>query len=69
MFWKTIIGKIIKSRYIGIFPIINKIIDIGRRLPQIIGDLKDKAKLSSPRAQRAGPKGPCAESARAVTGT
>ena len=28
----------------------------------------DKSELSSPRAKRAGPKGPCAESARAVTG-
>ena len=42
-----IIGKIIESRYIGICPIINKIIDIGRRLPQIIGYFKDlSAKLS-----------------------
>ena len=42
-----IIGKIIESRYIGICPIIDKIIDIGRRLPQIIGDFRDlSAKLS-----------------------
>ena len=32
-------------------------------------ECKATAKLSSPRAQRAGPKGPRAESARAVTGT
>ena len=42
-----IIGKIIESRYIGICPIIDKIIDIGRRLPQIIGNFRDlSAKLS-----------------------
>ena len=42
-----IIGKIIESRYIGICPIIDKIIDIGRRLPQIIGDFRElSAKLS-----------------------
>ena len=42
-----IIGIIIESRYIGICPIIDKIIDIGRRLPQIIGDLRElSAKLS-----------------------
>ena len=42
-----IIRKIIESRYIGICPIIDKIIDIGRRLPQIIGDFRDlSAKLS-----------------------
>ena len=42
-----IIGKIIESRYIGICPIIDKIIDIGQRLPQIIGDFRDlSAKLS-----------------------
>ena len=35
------IRKIIESQYIDIFPIINKILDIGRRLPQIIGDLKE----------------------------
>ena len=41
------IEKIIESRYIGICPIIDKIIDIGRRLPQIIGDFRDlSAKLS-----------------------
>ena len=41
------IGKIIESRYIGICPIIGKIIDIGQRLPQIIGDFRDlSAKLS-----------------------
>ena len=41
------IGKIIESRYIGIFPIIDNIIDIGRRLPQIIGKLKElSAELS-----------------------
>ena len=34
-------GKIIESQYIDIFPIINKILDIGRRLSQIIGDLKE----------------------------
>ena len=40
------IGKIIESRYIGIWPIIDKIIDIGRRLPQIIGDFGElSAKL------------------------
>ena len=40
------IGKIIESRYIGIWPIIDKIIDIGRRLPQIIGDFRElSAKL------------------------
>ena len=41
-FWRfleEIIGKVIESRYIGIFPIFYKIIDISRRLPQIIGDL------------------------------
>ena len=42
-----IIGKIIESRYIGICPFIDKIIDIGRRLPQIIGNFRDlSAKLS-----------------------
>ena len=42
-----IIGKIIESRYIGICPIIDKINDIDRRLPQIIGDFRDlSAKLS-----------------------
>ena len=41
------IGKIIESRYIGICPITDKIIDIGRRLPKIIGDLRAlSAKLS-----------------------
>ena len=44
---EEIIGKVIESRYIGICPIIDKIIDIGRRLPQIIGDFWDlSAKLS-----------------------
>ena len=44
---EEIIGKIIESRYIGICQIIGKIIDIGRRLPQIIGDFKElSAKLS-----------------------
>ena len=39
--------KIIESRYIGISPTIDKIIDIGRRLPQIIGNFRDlSAKLS-----------------------
>ena len=33
-----IIGKIIENRYIGICPIIDKIIDIGWRLLKIIGD-------------------------------
>ena len=42
-----IIRKIIESRYFGICPIIEKIIDIGRRLPQIIGDFRElSAKLS-----------------------
>ena len=42
-----IIGKIIESRYISICPIIDKIIDIGRRLPQIIGNFMElSAKLS-----------------------
>ena len=42
-----IIGKIIESRYIGICPIIDKIIDIGGRLPQIIGIFRElSAKLS-----------------------
>ena len=42
-----ITGKIIESRYISICPIIDKIIDIGRRLPQIIGDFSElSAKLS-----------------------
>ena len=41
------IRKIIESRYIGICPIIGKIIDIGQRLPQIIGDFRElSAKLS-----------------------
>ena len=44
---EEIIGKIIDSRYIAICPIIDKIIDIGRRLPQIISDFWDlSAKLS-----------------------
>ena len=42
-----IIGKIIESRYIGICPIIDKIIDIGRRLPQIIGDFRDLSAILS----------------------
>ena len=37
---EEIIGKNIESRYIGICPIIDKIIDIGQRLPQIIGDFR-----------------------------
>ena len=42
-----IIGKIIESRYISICPIIDKIIDIDGRLPQIISDFRDlSAKLS-----------------------
>ena len=42
-----IIGIIIESRYIGICPNIDKIIDIGQRLPQIIGDFRElSAKLS-----------------------
>ena len=42
-----IIWKIIESRYFGICPIIDKIIDIGQRRPQIIGDFRDlSAKLS-----------------------
>ena len=41
------IGKIIESRYIGICPIIEKIMAIGRRLPQIISDIRESsAKLS-----------------------
>ena len=44
---EEIIGKIIESRYIAICPIIDKIIDIGRRLPQIIGNFRElSAKLS-----------------------
>ena len=44
---EEIIGKIIESRYIAICPIIDKIIDIGRRVPQIIGDFRElSAKLS-----------------------
>ena len=44
---EEIIGKIIESRYISICPIIDKIIDVGRRLPQIIGDFRElSAKLS-----------------------
>ena len=44
---EEIIGKIIENRYIGIFPIIDKIIDIGQRLPQIISDFRELlAKLS-----------------------
>ena len=44
---EEIIVKVIENRYIGIFPIINKIINIGRRLPRMIGDLKElSAKLS-----------------------
>ena len=46
-FLAEIIRKIIEGRYISIFIIIGKIIDIGRRLPQIIGDLEESlAKLS-----------------------
>ena len=36
-----IIGKIIDSRYISICPIIDKIIDIGQSLSQIIGNFRD----------------------------
>ena len=44
---EEIIGKIIESRYIAICPIIDKIIDIGRRVPQIIGNFRElSAKLS-----------------------
>ena len=38
---EEIIGKIIKSWHIGICSIIHKIIDIGRRLPQIIGGFRE----------------------------
>ena len=38
---EEIIGKIIESRYIAICPIIDKIIDIDQRLPQIIGDFRE----------------------------
>ena len=41
MILEEIINKIIESPYIGIFPSINKIIDISWRLPQIIGNLKE----------------------------
>ena len=44
---EEIIGKIIESRYIAICSIIDKIIDISQRLPQIIGDFRGlSAKLS-----------------------
>ena len=44
---EEIIGKIIESRYFAICPIIDKFIDIGQRLPQIIGKFSDlSAKLS-----------------------
>ena len=44
---EEIIGKIIESRYIAICSIIDKIIDIGRRLPKITGDFRElSAKLS-----------------------
>ena len=44
---EEIIGKIIENRYISIFPIIDKIIDISRRLPQIISDFRElSAKFS-----------------------
>ena len=44
---EEIIGKIIESRYISICPSIDKIINIGQRLPQIIGDFRElSAKLS-----------------------
>ena len=47
MFFEKIIGKDIENRYIGICPIIGKIIDIGQRLSQIIGDFRElSAKLS-----------------------
>ena len=43
---EEIIGKNIESRYIGIYSIIDKVIDIGERLPQIIGDFRElSAKL------------------------
>ena len=35
------IGKIMESQQVGIFPIIEKIIDMGRRLPLIIGNVKE----------------------------
>ena len=44
---EEIIGKIIENRYIGICLIIEKIIDIGQRLPQIIGYFRElSGKLS-----------------------
>ena len=44
--FKDIFGKIIESRYISICRIIDKSIDIGRRLPQIINDFRElSAKL------------------------
>ena len=43
---EEIIGKIIESRYIAICQIIDKIIDIDERFPQIIGDFRElSAKL------------------------
>ena len=43
---EEVIGKIIESRYIGICLIIDKIIDIGRKIPQIIGEFRElSAKL------------------------
>ena len=38
---EDIIRKIIESRHIGICPISDKTIYIGRRLPQIIGDFRE----------------------------
>ena len=44
---EEIVGKIIESWHISIFPIIDKIIDFEKRLPQIIGNLKElSVKLS-----------------------
>ena len=44
---EDIVGKIIESWHISIFPIIDKIIDFEKRLPQIIGNLKElSVKLS-----------------------
>ena len=44
---EEIIGKIIESRYIGICLIIDKIIDIGQRLPHIISDFRELLAKSS----------------------
>ena len=44
--FEDIFVKIIESRYISIFRIIDKSIDIGQRLPQIINDFRElSAKL------------------------